>query len=410
MSCRRWSALLVLVVTLLSSSILLLLLLQTNLTQAQQMTQQQQQQQQQLSGNTVIVSTMSSAAAASSSSRKPAYISMHACEDRQLTINCDYGSKINLIRANYGRFSISVCNDEGQSDLSTDCTSPISYRIMHERCQNQSRCSINATSAIFGDRCPKTRKYLEVHYQCQPDSTFLTSGAKHQIIRPNEQQQQQANVVVAAANSEPSVERVDLRNASSILAASSSSLFAPQVPNANVAVSPVLPANNNQLTSTINTHHQHHHHHHQQQQQYATARPVEPQPPPFIEELAQQQSSAAYSPQPMMNSKILNYSTAIDTSKSSSIYNNLAPQDSHIVVALRHLVTENMSNPRCVLWDQLAHQWTERGSQIIETNSTHTICAFDQATQYLLVMDYLGPRQTVSRFSTRQRICSFHII
>lgn len=36
------------------------------------------------------------------------------------------------------------------------------------RCSNQQNCSILASTSVFGDPCPGTRKYLEAHYQCVP--------------------------------------------------------------------------------------------------------------------------------------------------------------------------------------------------------------------------------------------------
>lgn len=39
--------------------------------------------------------------------------------------------------------------------------------IMH-RCNQQTNCSILASTNVFGDPCPGTLKYLEAHYQCVP--------------------------------------------------------------------------------------------------------------------------------------------------------------------------------------------------------------------------------------------------
>lgn len=102
--------------------------------------------------------------------QKSKYKTKVACEDKILAIQCEPGFAINLIRANYGRFSLMTCNEQGILDLSTDCTSAISFRVMQERCQSKSYCSVNATSATFGDKCPRTRKYLEVHYHCVEES------------------------------------------------------------------------------------------------------------------------------------------------------------------------------------------------------------------------------------------------
>ncbi|XP_022240202.1 latrophilin Cirl-like, partial [Limulus polyphemus] len=94
------------------------------------------------------------------------YRTIYACEGRDLRITCEEGHLIKLIRANYGRFSISICNEQGALDWSVKCTSRRSYHVMQERCNLASSCGLNITSAIFGDPCPGTHKYLEVHYRC----------------------------------------------------------------------------------------------------------------------------------------------------------------------------------------------------------------------------------------------------
>lgn len=241
------------------------------------------------------------------------YKTMYACEDRLLTIDCDFGSKINLIRANYGRFSITQCNDQGNLEMATDCMSPITFRIMQDRCQDKQKCSINATSSIFGDKCPKTRKYLEVHFQCQPDSRVLAGE----------------------------LERVDLRQLSS-------------------------------TTSTTTT------------QQPHLVYPSFAPPPPPVQQQQQQQRAIGSQQKPMtvMNSEIMSY---------QMLYGQPAPVGQlaePIQVSLKHVHVDNVSNPRCVLWDPLLQQWTERGSRLIDSNQTHTTCAFEQASSYLLVMDH----------------------
>ena len=44
--------------------------------------------------------------------------------------------------------------------------------IMH-RCNQQTNCSILASTNVFGDPCPGTLKYLEAHYQCVPGMLLL---------------------------------------------------------------------------------------------------------------------------------------------------------------------------------------------------------------------------------------------
>lgn len=58
---------------------------------------------------------------------------LYACEETQLQIDCQNGESIQLIRANYGRFSIQTCNDLGHLDWSINCTSPASFQIIETR-------------------------------------------------------------------------------------------------------------------------------------------------------------------------------------------------------------------------------------------------------------------------------------
>lgn len=63
----------------------------------------------------------------------PKYETAYACEGKTLTIECEQGNLINLIRANYGRFSITICNDHGNVDWSVNCMSAKSLRVLHSK-------------------------------------------------------------------------------------------------------------------------------------------------------------------------------------------------------------------------------------------------------------------------------------
>ncbi|KAL0810102.1 hypothetical protein ABMA28_010908 [Loxostege sticticalis] len=109
-------------------------------------------------------------------SQEPRYETAYACEGKTLKIGCSEGSVIHLIRANYGRFSITICNDHGNIDWSVNCMSTRSLRVLHSRCSMHQNCSILASTNVFGDPCPNTLKYLEAHYQCVPASTTSTTN------------------------------------------------------------------------------------------------------------------------------------------------------------------------------------------------------------------------------------------
>ena len=45
--------------------------------------------------------------------------------------------------------------------------SPRTLRVIRARCQGGSSCHVPVDSTIFGDPCPGTYKYVEVHYSCE---------------------------------------------------------------------------------------------------------------------------------------------------------------------------------------------------------------------------------------------------
>ncbi|KAH8401316.1 hypothetical protein KR009_004485, partial [Drosophila setifemur] len=94
------------------------------------------------------------------------YQTAYACEGKKLTIECDPGDVINLIRANYGRFSITICNDHGNVEWSVNCMFPKSLSVLNLKCAHKQSCGVLAATSMFGDPCPGTHKYLEAHYQC----------------------------------------------------------------------------------------------------------------------------------------------------------------------------------------------------------------------------------------------------
>ena len=58
---------------------------------------------------------------------------IYACQDERLQISCLDGYTINIVRANYGRFSIAVCNEVGRTDFSVNCMSQGSLGVLKSR-------------------------------------------------------------------------------------------------------------------------------------------------------------------------------------------------------------------------------------------------------------------------------------
>jgi hypothetical protein len=57
----------------------------------------------------------------------------YGCEGTVLDIECEEGRVISLVRANYGRLSISVCNELGNTTWSTNCIQPTTLRAFTTR-------------------------------------------------------------------------------------------------------------------------------------------------------------------------------------------------------------------------------------------------------------------------------------
>ena len=58
----------------------------------------------------------------------------YACEGSTLTLSCPRpGLVLRVIRANFGRFSVAVCNDDVRANLSVNCMAPRTLRIMQNR-------------------------------------------------------------------------------------------------------------------------------------------------------------------------------------------------------------------------------------------------------------------------------------
>ncbi|CAN8004532.1 unnamed protein product [Ixodes hexagonus] len=111
------------------------------------------------------------------------YTTEYTCEGRELNISCPENYQIHLVRANYGRLSIGICNDYGRLDWSVNCMSYKSFLIMQDRCAHKSSCGTHVSSSLFGDPCPGTLKYLEMQYHCVLATTAPTpsgSGKDHQ--------------------------------------------------------------------------------------------------------------------------------------------------------------------------------------------------------------------------------------
>jgi len=109
---------------------------------------------------------------ASSGTQRGDRMSRYGCEGTTLQLSCPQGELLQVVRANYGRFSLEVCNSSGNTSWSFNCIQHQTKAILDRRCSNLQECTFPVTSELFGgDPCPGTGKYIEVHYQCQSQPT-----------------------------------------------------------------------------------------------------------------------------------------------------------------------------------------------------------------------------------------------
>ena len=90
-----------------------------------------------------------------------------------MTLSCDQGQTIRILRAVWGRYSRAICPDDRQEDRSQEGVNMMcgdrrgSRRIIAAECQGKVECELRATREVFGDPCPGVSEFLEVQYQCQ---------------------------------------------------------------------------------------------------------------------------------------------------------------------------------------------------------------------------------------------------
>ncbi|XP_017485988.1 PREDICTED: latrophilin Cirl-like isoform X2 [Rhagoletis zephyria] len=60
-----------------------------------------------------------------------------------------------------------------------------------------------------------------------------------------------------------------------------------------------------------------------------------------------------------------------------------------IKLVLRHIKTENVTNPTCVFWNYIDHAWSANGCNLESTNRTHSICMCNHLTNFAILMDVM---------------------
>ncbi|GCC22901.1 adhesion G protein-coupled receptor L3-like isoform X14 [Chiloscyllium punctatum] len=98
-----------------------------------------------------------------------------SCESYPIELRCPGTDVIMIESANYGRTDDRICDADQAQMENIRCFLPDAYKIMSQRCNNRTQCSVVAGPDVFPDPCPGTYKYLEVQYECVP-YIFLCPG------------------------------------------------------------------------------------------------------------------------------------------------------------------------------------------------------------------------------------------
>ena len=65
------------------------------------------------------------------------YKTDYRCEGDTMTLSCGSPAnpevRIEVVRGNFGRFSIAICNRHGNTDWSVNCMAPDTTKILKER-------------------------------------------------------------------------------------------------------------------------------------------------------------------------------------------------------------------------------------------------------------------------------------
>ncbi|XP_046406446.1 adhesion G protein-coupled receptor L2-like isoform X5 [Ischnura elegans] len=395
---------------------------------------------------------------------QPRYATAYACEGSTLSIECREGELIHLIRANYGRFSITICNEHGNTEWSVNCMSPKSLRVLHNKCTQQQNCSILASTSTFGDPCPGTLKYLEAHYQCMPATTTTTTNRPSPpwlvTSRPGSWSTPKAPTskggapegaasstpMPTPAHPQPSAAAARPRTPgddppSSLLplpdggegeegvvvvvdegpkpgtdelpVSSVTALSIPGTPASPPVSSTPVGKTTGRPTSVLSV-------------RVLETRNVgvEEFPSPaawdqwnasrdwvqlpraaLLENgegglvrlvfIAFDRLEEVLRPQPVSPSwrdgmNVMRKATRVLNSKviSASLGKGRHIQlSSPVRISLRHIRTENVSDPACVFWDYTTSSWSEEGCRVESTNISHTLCQCDHLTNFAVLMD-----------------------
>lgn len=114
------------------------------------------------------------------SSRTEELVSETVCDGGRVSLACDHGKVVSVVRAVWGRYSRAVCHDGSSGGglvsrgVGQQCgDTSLSRRLLISLCQGKQHCQVDVNTETFGDPCPDTTEFLEVQYQCVPQKTEI---------------------------------------------------------------------------------------------------------------------------------------------------------------------------------------------------------------------------------------------
>ncbi|XP_073982800.1 uncharacterized protein isoform X2 [Rhodnius prolixus] len=96
-----------------------------------------------------------------------------ACELEKLYLRCPKDKYLWIVYTFFGRVNPKLCFVVERQTSRNQCVSKKAPKILESSCNYKNNCSISVNSAVLGNVCPDTYKYLEVDYLCLKNISLM---------------------------------------------------------------------------------------------------------------------------------------------------------------------------------------------------------------------------------------------
>ncbi len=108
-------------------------------------------------------------------------VDVTVCYGDVLTIDCTAnGERIEILVVEYGSYPVDVCPDT--TTVQHPAAQDVSAYIVHDRCNNQERCSFTVDNVVFGNFAGSDGKSLYVNYQCRQEVVSFPVRLETELI------------------------------------------------------------------------------------------------------------------------------------------------------------------------------------------------------------------------------------